>query len=65
LIDSEHFTLHLPEPTMGHDPVGICTIFFWNIQCSNKLPQDNYVRDHLICTRLWKKGSSSVYKVLK
>lgn len=46
-IDSEHFTLFMPEPTMEHDPVGICTIFLWNIQCNNKLPQDNEVRDHL------------------
>jgi len=48
----EHFTQPMPESTMGHDPVGICTIFFWNIQCNNKLSQDTEVRDHLICTRL-------------
>jgi len=52
LIDSEHFTHPMPEPTMGHDPVGICTLFFWNIQCNNKLSQDTEVRDHLTCTRL-------------
>ena len=40
LIDSEHFTQPIPAPTMGHDPMGICTIFFWNIQCNNKLSQD-------------------------
>jgi len=48
----EHFTQPMPEPTMGHDPVGICTIFFWNIQCNYRLSQDTEVRDHLICTRL-------------